>query len=192
MSGIVGDSTLVDQTPRPEIRFLYYRDIERWIGRSLLTFHTDIDCVKQGALHQCPAIQLSQHKTSFSSVFREIHLSFEFEDLFTSRLLNFTTPTEAQALWATAQGSALNMDWRKGQLDRHGRLDWCYYYGEIEFLEVQFCVSEFEPADQEALEMKSADFAVKLPNVVFYDILRAPRLFYLTLDEKCFQFDPGT
>lgn len=188
LSGIVGDSSLREQALQHDIRFLYYRELERWISRFLLAFHSDIDCVKQGNLHQCAAIPLRLEKTSFSSVFRQLHLSFEFDDLFTSRLINFSDHNQAQALWATAQGSALNMDWCKGQIDKHGKVDWCYYYGEIEFLDVQFCVNSFSGGDE---EMKSADFGVKIPGVVFYELLRAPRLFYLSLDEKCFQFDPG-
>ena len=171
-----------------DIRFLYYREIEKWISRLLLTFHSDIDCVKQGQLHLSPAIPIRQQKISFSTVFRELHLSFEFDDLFTSRIINFSDNNQAQALWATAKGSALNMDWCKGQVDKHGKVDWCYYYGEIEFLDVQFCVNSFAGGDE---SVKSADFGVDIPGVVFYELLRAPRLFYLALDEKCFQFDPG-
>lgn len=203
LSGVVGDNL----DSRREIRFLYYRELERWISRFFLNFHSDIDSVKQGPLYKCNAIPNHQNKTSFSSVFNEFHLSVEFSDLFVSRIMNWSgemigqddvaneTSESAfkkpsQALWATSRGSALNMDWRKGIVDARDKSDWAYYYGEIEFLDAHFCVSSSDAKFQSST-MKSKDFGISIPGVEHFDLIKAPRLFYLSLDENCFQFDPG-
>lgn len=176
-----------------EIRFLYYREIERWISRSMLAPFLDIDCVKRGALHQSAAIPEPQQRTSFSSAFTEFHISVTFSDLFICRILNFSNPSESQALWSASQHSTLNMDWRRGIVDQHGREDWVYYYGELEFLNVQFCVTSSNNSDSRLKsENEYFDFPIKIPGINFHNLLRAPRLFYLSLDETGFQFDPGT
>jgi hypothetical protein len=172
-----------------EIRLLYFREVERWIGRFFLAPHSDIDVVKRGALHQSSAIPELQQRTSISSVFTEIHLSLDFSDLFICRLLNFSGPDECQALWSASRRSLLNMNWRRGIVDQHGREDWVYYYGDLEFLNVHFCVTSNSSND--GTTSSGGDFPVTIPGIKFNDMLRAPRLFYLTLDENCFQYDPG-
>lgn len=171
-----------------DIRLLYYREFERWIGRYLLAHFSDIDVVKRGPLHQSAAIPEIQHHSSFSSVFTELHISLDFSDLFICRLLNFSSPKESQALWSASHRSLLNMDWRRGIVDQHGREDWVYYYGELEFLNVHFCVTSNSST---LVTENTSDFPVKIPGVQFNDVLRAPRLFYLSLDENCFKYDPG-
>ena len=150
---------------------------------------SDIDVVKRGALHQSAAIPEIQHRTSFSSVFNEFHLSVDFSDLFICRLLNFSSAKESQALWSASGRSLLNMDWRRGIVDQHGREDWVYYYGELEFLNVQFAVTSNSSSGAGAA---TSEFPVHIAGIQFNKLLRAPRLFYLSLDENCFQFDPGT
>lgn len=173
-----------------EIRLLYYREIESWIGRFLGAHYSDMDTVKRGKLHQSAAIPEIQKRKSFSNVFKEFHLSLDFSDIFISRILNFMDSNESQALWSTSARSLLNMDWRKGVVDQHGREGWVYYYGELEFLDVNFCVSTNAPVDK-SLVSPSSQFPLKLLGIDFYDLLRAPRLFYLSLDENCFKYDPG-
>ena len=190
LSGFVGTDSVESENNSQDIRFLYYREFERWISRYLLAHFSDIDVVKRGSLHQSAAIPEPQHRTSFSSVFTEMHLSVDFSDLFICRLLNFSSPKESQALWSASRRSLLNMDWRRGIVDQHGREDWVYYYGELEFLNVHFCVTSNDSTATKSPEI-SSDFPVNIPGVQFNDCLRAPRLFYLSLDENCFQYDPG-
>ena len=187
LSGFVGGQS-VDERPDDEIRFLYYREFENWISRFMGAPSSDIDVVKRGPLHQSAAIPEIHHRTSFSSVFKEFHLSVDFSDLFICRLLNFSSPKESQALWSASRRSLLNMDWRRGIVDQHGREDWVYYYGELEFLNVQFSVTSHSSSSQ----LTPTEFPVSIPGIQFNDLLRAPRLFYLSLDENCFQYDPGT
>jgi hypothetical protein len=188
LSGFVGSNSAGPEICE-DIRFLYYREFERWISRYLLAHFSDINVVKRGPLHQSAAIPELQHRSSFSSVFTEMHLSVDFSDLFICRLLNFSGPKESQALWSASHRSLLNMDWRRGIIDQHGREDWVYYYGELEFLNVHFCVTSNISATSSE---NPSDFPVNIPGVKFNDLLRAPRLFYLSLDENCFQYDPGT
>lgn len=154
--------------------------------------YSDIDVVKRGPLYQSAAIPEVQQRTSFSSVFTELHLSVDFSDLFICRLLNFSGLHESQALWSASRRSLLSMDWRRGIIDQHGREDWVYYYGEIEFLNVHFCVTSNSSNSKYSDESVQTDFPVNIPEVRFNDLLRAPRLFYLSLNENCFQYDPGT
>lgn len=194
LSGFVGrnDSQLPDSLD--DIRFLYYREFERWISRYMAAPTSDIDVVKRGSLHQSAAIPEIQHRTSFASVFTEFHLSVDFSDLFICRLMNFSDLTESQALWSASRRSLLNMDWRRGIVDQHGREDWVYYYGELEFLNVHFVVTSHSPSANAKTSSNPEienDFPVNIPGVQFNDLLRAPRLFYLSLDENCFKYDPG-
>ena len=196
MGGVVGNASEIDSDSSKfnDIRFLYYREIERWISRFMLAPFSDIDCVKRGTLHQSAAIPEIQQRTSFSSVFTEFHISIDFSDLFICRILNFSSPSESQALWSASHRSSLNMDWRRGIVDRYGREDWVYYYGELEFLDVQFCVTstnENYSKDKAFFEKANVDFPIKISGVHFHNLLRAPRLFYFSLDETCFQYDPG-
>lgn len=190
MEGFVGDIDGITSSQEKTIRFLYYREFENWIKRFILPPHLDIDSVKRGQLHQSSSIPEIQHRTSFSNVFTEFHLSVEFSDLFICRLLNFSSQTESQALWSASKKSILRMDWRKGIIDQHGRYDWVYYYGELEFLDVQFCVSSSDSI-QGSTSLFTDDFPVQANGITFYSLLKAPRLFYLSLDEGCFQYDPG-
>lgn len=118
-----------------------------------------------------------------------MHISVDFSDLFICRFLNFSSPKESHALWTASRRSLLNMDWLRGTVDRHGREEWVCYYGELEFLNVHFCVTS-NNSKTTGLNSDS-DFPVKISGVQFNDLLRAPRLFYLSLDENCFQYDPG-
>lgn len=82
------------------------------------------------------------------------------------------------------------MDWRRGIIDQLGREDWVYYYGDIEFLNVHFCVTSNSPNTYSS-DLAQTDFPVTITDVQFNDLLKAPRLFYMSLDENCFQYDPG-
>ena len=196
LSGFVGsdESEYSASSETEDIRFLYYREFERWISRFMLAHSSDIDVVKRGALHQNGAIPEIQQRASFASVFNEFHMSVDFSDLFICRLMNFSSTTESQALWSAAQRSLLNMDWRRGIVDQHGREDWVYYYGELEFINVHFCVTSHSPStslQQQPRSKNENGFPVNIPGIQFNDLLRAPRLFYLSLDENCFRYDPG-
>lgn len=191
MSGFVGNGNHYREGSQHEIRFLYYREFERWISRYLTAHYSDIDVVKRGPIYQSAAIPEIQQRTSFSSVFTGLHLSVDFSDLFICRLLNFSSPHDSQALWSASRRSLLNMDWRRGIIDQHGREDWVYYYGDIEFLNVHFCVTS-SAENLNSSELTQTDFPVIIPDVQFYDVLKAPRLFYLSLNESCFKYDPGT
>lgn len=186
LSGLVGGNPIAGNCS-DHIRFLYYREFEKWISRFMGAHSSDIDVVKQGPLHQSAAIPEVQHRTSFSSVFNEFHLSVDFSDLFICRLFNFSSPKESQALWSASNRSLLNMDWKRGIVDQHGREEWVYYYGELEFLDVQFSVT----SSSSSSALTPTEFPVKIPGIQFNDLLRAPRLFYLSLDENCFQYDPS-
>jgi hypothetical protein len=129
-----------------------------------------------------------QVRTSFASVFTELHLFVHFADLFMTRLMNFSGLEDYQALWIASQKSDLEMHWRKGVLDASGHADWCYYYGEVEFRDVDACVSG--TAADPSSNLQSCNFPLKIDGLPFYDFMRASRLLYLTLDEKCFRFDP--
>lgn len=189
LSGFVGENE-IETSNADDIRFLYYREFERWISRYMAAPSSDIDVVKRGSLHQSAAIPQIQHRTSFASVFTEFHLSVDFSDLYICRLMNFSGIEESQALWSASQRSLLNMDWRRGIIDQHGREDWVYYYGELEFLNVHFVVTSHS-LDKQSNDSNDSDFPVNIVGVKFNDLLRAPRLFYLSLDENCFQYDPG-
>lgn len=194
LSGFVGGEESEQSDVSDEIRFLYYREFERWISRFMTAPSSDIDVVKRGSLHQSGAIPEIQQRTSFASVFTEFHLSVDFSDLYICRLMNFSGFTESQALWSASRRSLLNMDWRRGIVDQHGREDWVYYYGELEFLNVHFVVTSHSSITNEKVTNSSEiqnDFPVIIPGVQFNDLLRAPRLFYLSLDENCFKYDPG-
>lgn len=198
LSGFVGgDASELDKSP-DDIRFLYFREFERWISRFMAAPSSDIDVVKRGPLHQSAAIPEIQHRTSFAGVFTEFHLSVDFSDLFICRIMNISGPTESQALWSASRRACLNMDWRRGIVDQHGREDWVYYYGELEFLNVHFVVTSHSSPPIAQVQTKTKnnpencnEFPLNIPGIQFNDLLRAPRLFYLSLDENCFQYDPG-
>lgn len=187
LGGFVGGQP-IDGISGDDIRFLYYREFESWVSRFLGAHSSDTDVVKRGALHQNAAIPEVQYRTSFLSVFNEFHLSVDFSDLFICRLFNFSGPKESQALWSASNRSLLNMDWKRGIVDQHGREDWVNYYGELEFLDVQFSVTA---SNSSTSALKPTEFPVQIAGIQFNDLLRAPRLFYLSLDENCFQYDPG-
>lgn len=194
LSGYVRGGNDFETNSLEDIRFLYYRELERWISRFMMAHSSDIDVVKRGPLHQSAAIPEIQERTSFASVFTEFHLSVDFSDLFVCRVMNFSGPLESQALWSASKKSILNMDWRRGIIDQHGREDWVYYYGELEFLNVHFCVTSHSLDSNENSKNFSKnenDFPVNILGVQFNDLLRAPRLFYLSLNENVFRYDPG-
>ena len=99
LSGFVGGNNDEGRCPHNDIRFLYYREFERWISRFMGAHTSDIDVVKRGPLHQSAAIP----KFNIELPFQASLMSFTYQSI--SRIFSFAGFSifefkESQALWS--------------------------------------------------------------------------------------------
>ena len=170
----------------------YYREIEAFIKHYFVTMVPS--AVRRGPLFSNPFVAINK-KVNISTILSEIHAAFCSSGPFSIRILHFYGIDRYGGAQLVCDGSQVWLDWRKGKRllsDRDGKrykYFWSFYFGEVSFATVRIAVVSCKKIGEHEEQIRMLPGFENIEGILMYEILSAPRLFYLAIDELCFKDD---
>lgn len=184
---ITADDENVDKVRR--LLVFYYRELEDWFVKGFGRFVTPP--VKSGTLFKFST--LSKKATpKLSSVMNDVRFRLDFDGIFMVRGLQFYDDKNFGGLLLLSEGrTRLIFAWRKGTRHASNPLSgqWFNHFAEITFATTM--IGMLAPWTAEHFSrLMSTSIPEAYENVAFFEVLNAPLLFYLKVNQACFKADP--
>jgi hypothetical protein len=187
--GTAGSSSSTSITaPASRLMVFYYRELEDWFIRNFGHFVTPP--VKAGPLFQFGT--LSKKATpKLSSVLTEFKLKLAFDGLFCARGLQYYDTEDFGGVLLSSSGrTRIGLAFRKSiqkGVPSSNQTQWFQHFVEYDFSSMRLGVITKESNAEECLRSKGLPF--RYGGAAMFDVLTAPRLFYIAVNQACFKRD---
>lgn len=186
---------VTDDELKSDVTALFlYDELIDWVKMNLLGYTKT--CVRRGPLFASPFIIVeTEGKNSIVSIVDEIHFKFHFRGAFSCLYLNFFDSENYGGLHLSSTETRIALDYAKSRAPEDtASLDakWVYYFGEVDFKNVNLDVISSDSATQIWTERFRAPSQIRLlpASIIAIQSVSSPRLFYTCNDSLCFAHDP--
>jgi len=194
-SMVVNLEVVTDDAQKADVTSLYlYDELINWVKENLLGYA--LFSVRKGPLFVSPFISvITEGKDSIVSIVDEIHFKFHFDGAFSCAYLNFYDGQTYGGLHLSSTETTIELDYAKSRpVDETSGLDakWIYYFGSVDFRNINLDVVSSEPCIRSWTERFRAANQIRIlpSSILSMELISAPRLFYTCIDDLCFAHDP--